>query len=93
MGHRRFLKEIREEHQRFLRAAYEEANGAPGVLVHRDNVMRGSGISALSEYEGSLEFHMWVGTVDDVAADFSTFALAPKGVEAVEHERSGGTSS
>ena len=92
MGQRRFLKEIREEHQRFLRTAYEEANGAPGVLVHRDDVMREGRISELSAYEGSLEFHKWVGTVADVAEDFTTFSLTPKGVEAVEHERSGGSS-
>jgi hypothetical protein len=92
MGQRRFLKEVREEHQHFLRAAYEEANGAPGVLVHRDDVMRALGISERSEYEGSLEFHVWVGTVDNVAEDFTTFSLTPKGVEAVEHERSSGLS-
>lgn len=60
MAHR-FLKEIREKHQRFLHAAYEEAKGAPGALIHREGVMRDSGISELSEYEGSLEFYLWVG--------------------------------
>ena len=55
--------------------------------------MRDSGISELSEYEGSLEFHLWVGTVENVANDFSTFALTPKGVEAIEHERSSGSSN
>ncbi len=83
----RFLKEIREEHQRFLRAAYEQANGTSGVRVHRDGVLHALGNSEVSNYEGSLEFYMWVGTVDNVTEDFTTFSLTPKGIEAVEHER------
>ncbi len=86
MAHR-FLKEIREEHRRFLRAAYDKADGTPDVRVHRDAVMRASEISEISEYEASAEFHMWVGTIDDVAEDFTTFALTPKGVETIERER------
>jgi hypothetical protein len=87
MAHR-FLKEIREEHRRFLQAAYDEADGTPEVRVHRDAVIQASEISEVSEYEASAEFHMWVGTIDNVAEDFTTFTLTSKGVETVERERS-----
>ncbi len=85
MAHR-FLKEIREEHRRFLQAAYDEANGTPGAHVHRDDVMRASKISEISEYEASAEFHTWVGTIDNVSDDFTTFTLTSKGVETAERE-------
>src|SRR5919202_3494319 len=41
MAHR-FLKEIREEHRRFLQAAYDEADGTPKVGVNRDAVIQAS---------------------------------------------------
>jgi hypothetical protein len=70
---------------RFLRGAYEAANGQPGVRVHRDTVMHLSGLDQSSYARAWME-HTSEETVDGYSSsdDYATFVLTPKAIQKVE---------